>query len=121
MTTEMTIEQIAEVCHEVNREYCEFLGDYSIKPWEDAEDNIKGSAVDGVKFRIDFPTVSPQEMHFNWSKFKLADGWKYGPVKDVELKTHPCLVEYKDLPEDQKAKDYIFSSVVGALSKYVVF
>lgn len=32
----MTIEQIARVCHEVNRAYCESMGDTSQVPWEDA-------------------------------------------------------------------------------------
>jgi RyR domain/ATPase family associated with various cellular activities (AAA) len=31
---------------------------------------------------------------------KRRDGWKYGPVKSEENKTHPLLVEYVDLPEE---------------------
>jgi len=45
----------------------------------------------------------------------MADGWKYGPVKDVEKKEHPCCVEYHELPVDQKAKDFIFRAVVYEL------
>lgn len=33
---------------------------------------------------------------------KKRDGWKYGPKKSEPEKTHPLMVEYKDLPEEYK-------------------
>jgi len=43
----------------------------------------------------------------NWVDDKLKEGWIYGLVKDPEGKTHPCLVEYNELPEPQKKKDEV--------------
>ena len=48
---------------------------------------------------------------------KVADGWTHGEVKDVEAKTHPCLVPFSALPVEQQAKDFIFRAVVHALAK----
>jgi len=31
-------------------------------------------------------------------KDKLADGWKWGPVKDADAKTHPDMVAFEKLP-----------------------
>lgn len=65
-------------------------------------------------------TLSPKESHEKWLEQKRADGWKYGPEKNVELKTHPCFLPYDDLPQAQKAKDYIFGAIVEALKAHVV-
>ena len=54
-------------------------------------------------------------MHNNWSAEKVADGWVYGEVKDVEKKTHPCLVPFDQLPLFQQKKDKLFSAIVDAL------
>lgn len=32
-------------------------------------------------------------------------GWRYGPRKDNDAKTHPCLVPYAQLPPDEQDKD----------------
>ena len=106
------VETIAKVCHEANRGYCKALGDDSQPPWEDAPDWQKESARNGVKFHIANPDADPEASHENWLKEKLADHWTYGPVKDVEKKEHPCCLPYKELPVEQRAKDYIFRSIV---------
>jgi len=49
---------------------------------------------------------------------KVDSGWVYGEVKDVEKKTHPCIVPYEQLPVEQQSKDYIFKGIVDAYKKY---
>lgn len=109
------IELIAAVCHEVNRAYCQSIGDDSQVFWEDAPKWQQDSAMNGVRFAFENDFPSPAEMHDNWSKEKIADGWVYGEKKDPEAKTHHCLVPYDELPEAQRIKDIIFSSVVKAM------
>lgn len=107
----MTIEQIAFVCHEANRVYCESMGDNSALPWEQA----KESAIKGVQFRIDNPEASAEDQHNQWCSHKYAEGWNHGEVKDAEAKTHPCLIPYFQLPEFQRRKDSLFQAIVDAL------
>lgn len=111
----MNIETIARIAHEVNRAYCEFLGDHSQVAWSDAPEWQQKSAMNGVHFHFNNPTASPSASHESWLKEKLADGWKYGPVKDAIEKEHPCCVAYDALPTDQRLKDTLFSAVVNAL------
>ena len=40
-----------------------------------------------------------------WAETRIKQGWKYGEQRNDELKTHPCLVPYEDLPEAEKAYD----------------
>jgi hypothetical protein len=39
-------------------------------------------------------------------------GWKYGEKRDVEKKTHPDLLPFYDLPQDERDKDAIFLALV---------
>jgi hypothetical protein len=110
--------EIAQVAHQVNKAYCESLGDFFQVDWAQAPDNIKGSAVNGVNYLLDNPKATPENSHENWLKFKRNDGWVYGPVKDSVAKTHPCMVPYAELPTAQKAKDAIYHAIVRTLAKF---
>jgi len=111
----MTKNDIARVAHEVNRAYCQSLGDNSQLPWEEAPEWQQKSAVNGVEFHLAHPDSQPRSSHENWLAEKRKDGWTYGPVKDPDKKEHPCFVPYEALPAAQQAKDYLFLAVVRAL------
>ena len=114
------IEQIARVCHEVNRAYCQSIGDDSQPEWNDAPDWQKDSAMNGVRFHMENPGAGPEASHVKWLEQKKAEGWEYGPVKDPVKKQHPCFVAYNFLPIEQRAKDYIFRQIVHSLLDVVV-
>lgn len=111
----MTDEQIAQTAHEANRAYCQSLGDYSQVGWDDAPRWQQQSCLSGVAMHVDGKKVHPGDSHKHWLKDKEAAGWKYGKVKDVAKKEHPCFVPFGQLPADQKAKDFIFCAVVSTL------
>ncbi len=46
-----------------------------------------------------------KNVHEVWAETRIKQGWKYGEQRDDELKTHPCLVPYEDLPEEEKEYD----------------
>ncbi len=115
----ITIEQIAEICHEANRQYCQALGDDSQKGWRYAPKWQKESAVNGVEFHLNNPTAGPQASHENWLAEKVADGWVFGEVKDATAKTHPCCVPFDQLPMEQQRKDVLFRGTVHALAPLV--
>jgi hypothetical protein len=106
---------IAEACHEANKALCEAYGDTSQAHWKNAPQWQRDSALNGVDFCIDHPDAPPSANHDSWMAEKLAAGWVHGAVKDPEAKTHPCIVAYGQLPPEQKAKDYVFKAIVGAL------
>lgn len=106
--------QIASICHEANRAYCEALGDMSQPAWLSAPEWQVQSAINGVKFHLANLDAGPEASHKSWLAEKLAAGWIYGPDKDPERKVHPCVVEFTKLPATQQAKDYLFRSIVHA-------
>ena len=46
-----------------------------------------------------------ENTHDVWAASRIAEGWKYGPVRDDKLKATPCLVPYDQLPEIEKDYD----------------
>lgn len=46
-----------------------------------------------------------RNVHENWAVGRLNEGWTYGSVRNDQMKQHPCLVEYDDLPESEKDYD----------------
>lgn len=108
----MNARQIARVCHEANRAYCESIGDLSQKPWNEADGWQRDSAIKGVEYALANPDAPPSTQHDAWLADKQKAGWVYGPVKDPETKQHPCIVPYDELPIEQKVKDYLFKAIV---------
>jgi hypothetical protein len=110
----MTNEQIARIAHEVNRIYCQSIGDNSQPAWDHAPDWQKDSAISGVAYLTANPKALPEHSHRSWLAQKRAEGWVWGPVKNPECRMHPCMVEYDELPPSQQYKDYFFHAVVRA-------
>lgn len=109
------IQEAARLAHEVNRGYCQFLGDDSQLPYDQAPEWQKQSAMLGVMGIASGTIKTPGDSHRSWLAQKEAEGWAYGPVKDPEKKEHPCMVPFGDLPEDQQAKDFLFMATVKAV------
>ena len=110
----LSVEQIATLCHETNRHYCELIGDNSQMQWHATPSWQKESAISGVEFHQLHPDAQPCDSHDNWLKHKEAEGWVYGPAKNPDIKQHPCMVAYDELPEAQRVKDALFIAVVHA-------
>ncbi len=49
--------------------------------------------------------ILAENTHEVWAKGRMAEGWTYGEKKDDDLKTHPSLVPYEELSEEEKDYD----------------
>ena len=54
-----------------------------------------------------------KNVHEVWAESRMKQGWKYGCQRNDELKTHPCLVPYEELPEEEK--EYDRNTSIGTL------
>lgn len=54
-----------------------------------------------------------KNVHEVWSETRIQQGWTYGERRNDELKTHPCLVPYEELPESEK--EYDRNTSIGTL------
>lgn len=43
--------------------------------------------------------------HERWVEDKVRNGWRYGPERDEARKIHPLIVDWSQLPEEERDKD----------------
>jgi hypothetical protein len=114
-TPSLEVMQIAFVCHQANKAWCEANDDRTQKDWHGAEGWQRQSAIKGVEFRLENPNAGHDAQHNAWLEEKISDGWVYGETKDAVSKTHPCIVSFDELPDFQKKKDALFCAIVDSL------
>jgi class 3 adenylate cyclase/tetratricopeptide (TPR) repeat protein len=54
-----------------------------------------------------------RNVHDNWARLRIAEGWRYGSEHDRGGKEHPNLVPYEQLPESEK--EYDRQSALGTI------
>ena len=74
------------------------------------KDNYIPQPIDTSK--VELPdTLNPlvealaKNVHEVWAQSRISQGWSYGSERNDELKQHPCLVPYEELPEVEKDYD----------------
>ena len=69
-----------------------------------------------VKLPEDLESLVEQmskNVHEVWAETRIRQGWTYGEQRNDELKTHPCLIPYEELPEEEK--EYDRNTSIGTL------
>jgi ryanodine receptor 2 len=54
-----------------------------------------------------------KNVHEVWARRRVEQGWTFGKCRDDVAKTHPCLIPYEQLPEEEK--DYDRSTSISTL------
>jgi hypothetical protein len=47
-----------------------------------------------------------EQEHERWMREKLIAGWSYGPVRDDEVRSHPALLPWRKLTEEERIERY---------------
>ncbi len=83
----------------------------------DGRDNDKQTREDAYGVWNESADKEPfrQNEHERWMRFHYLYNWTCGPEKSEELRTHPCLVSYGLLPEEEKVKDDSAWEQLGSL------
>lgn len=107
-------EQIARVVHAANAELQAIQGDTApSQPWDYESQELRDNVILGVRnARNGF---TPADHHQAWVDDKIAHGWRFGAYKDTAAKTHPCILPYAQLPQDQRIKNVLFIAIVRAM------
>lgn len=109
--------QVARVIHAANAEMQAVLGhDVISVPWFWEPLSQRRVTVNGVVMtRIANLTAAGN--HEIWLESKARLGWRCGPEKDPEKKTHPAMVPWENLPAENRDQAELFVAVVRALSR----
>jgi len=60
---------------------------------------------------------SPAALHDKWVRAYKRMGWKYGPVRSQEDKTHPDMVPFDKLGRKEQEKDWVFFTLCEIAKK----
>lgn len=88
--------------------------------WPDRDEAFRDqfiAYVDGLCNAEDFPT--PEAAHDSWWRAYEAMGWTYGPVRDIEAKTHPDMVPFAELEQREQDKDAVFLALARIARDWV--
>lgn len=109
------IECAARAAHEVCRSFITFLGEeLNYRPWDLCPEWAKESARASVVGIAEYD-YTPHQLHNSWAEGKMANGWRFGKDKNFVCKTHPSLVTYDKLPEEQRIRDNMWVQSVRAV------
>ena len=106
---------IAQVVHAAMREYSAQIGEAVPPMWVNMPTDVQNVVMQGISIIRSTPNTTSLEIHDSWLKGMLGKGWTHGAKKCGDLRTHPCMVSYDELPEVQRVKDDLFRSIVLGL------
>lgn len=66
---------------------------------------IDTSKIQLSKEILELTELLAEHTHDIWAQQRIDQGWDVGEKRDDDKKLHPCLVPYKELPEDEKVYD----------------
>jgi RyR domain len=106
--------QIAEAIHLMNGWLQEQFGDpYRQPPWPDAPQPMKDMVLALVRgYRAG---ISPQAAHERWVEAMEARGWRYGLRRSERDRTHPNMLPWGLLPQEQRLKDVMSQQITWVL------
>jgi hypothetical protein len=114
--TDPAVIDIAAAVHDANRRLQIAAGEDQPSPlWEEAPERQVRSGIAGVAYALAHPGVSAEQSHEAWYADMARKGYRPGPVKDDEARTHPAMRHWAELPESQRRKSRLLVAMVSAL------
>jgi hypothetical protein len=89
-----------------------------VVPFDKLDDQQKAIQLKLVELLLANPGLTPAMLHKQWCHEMIAVGWSYGPERDEKARTHPCLRDWRTLPEYERRKSMLAIAVAGALQDF---
>ena len=111
---DIDFEKITELIYEATRKEQNWSNRRIVpEEWSKRNKNFRDQMINVIKHYYNIGSIpTPEEAHNSWWREYEKMGWKCGKVRDVINKTHPDMIPYEDLPQDEKEKDAIFLTFV---------
>ncbi len=88
--------------------------------WEHREEVFKTQFREVIERQMgEQRSRSPEELHGSWMQAYFAMGWTYGRERCTEAKTHPDLVPYADLQQQEQDKDAVFVALCEIARQWI--
>ena len=108
----MTESDVIEIVRKVYEGYYQLLGQ---KPCEDTSSTVPST----VKYLLNHSEVSIQDLHALWVLSMTKQGWVYGEQVDTVAKTHPQIVPYDQVDQNEQFKDMFTTVLLDVLRPHI--
>ena len=89
-------------------------------PWDEREEPFKAQFREVIERQCgENRSRSPEELHGSWMQSYINMGWVYGPEHDPVAKTHPDMVPYADLQQQEQDKDAVFIALCEIARQWI--
>lgn len=106
---------LAELVHETNRAYIiDSAYVYVPDGWRQLSDEERDELIDTVKKITSNPTIEAWEVHESWLRRRCHSGWTEGETHNKDLRTHPWLRSYEELPASVRCVSHLSVAQVRA-------
>lgn len=108
-------EIIARVAHDALSSFSASVSEFKYRPWHTTPEDGRDATIEHVKTILDNPDMTVEEIHEEWLRVKIEDGWELGPERDYKRKVHPNLVSFDQLSVYDVDKDRLFLAIVRCM------
>jgi hypothetical protein len=90
------------------------------EPWDQRDVGFRTQMVAAVE-RDTLPGANrdPKVAHDLWWETYKELGWRYGPLRDPEAKTHPDMVPFEDLGAQEQIKDAVYLALCEIAARFI--
>ncbi len=90
------------------------------EPWADREPAFRAQFLEVIERQCGPDRQDdPKSLHDDWVRAYEAMGWRYGPLRDREAKTHPDMVPFDDLEQREQDKDAVFVALCEIARQWI--
>jgi hypothetical protein len=90
------------------------------EPWHERDEAFRTQFLDVIAMMCGPDRkANPEELHDDWVRAYEVMGWRYGPVRDPEARTHPDMVPFDQLEPRERDKDAVFVALCEIARQWV--
>ncbi len=91
------------------------------EPWSHRDEAFRTQMLGNVaKMMGPDRFTDPEEAHDSWWEAYQQLGWVYGPVRDLEAKTHPDMAPFAELGWEERIKDAVYIALCEIARQWIV-
>lgn len=110
-----TVRAICRVVYAGTAQLRQELGQSGGLPWDVLPERTKIEIELGVRDINSGKVKQPADLHRIWRDEAVKQGWTHGLVKDEEMRKHPAICAFDELPTMEQAKFNLFYAMAATL------
>lgn len=88
--------------------------------WTDRDEAFRAQFLEVIERQMGpMRSGSPAELHGGWVQAYIDMGWRYGPERSIEAKTHPDMVPFEQLEKRERDKDAVFIALCEIARQWI--